>query len=224
MISNEEFYKEEYRQLTEDWRNRDRMTWQMPAFLVVIGGILIVSALSQLGNDPNVKNAILLIGLLFNWVFTIFLTRNLYLQGLGQKLLDEIRDTIINDKRGCWVEIMERARRIPLHNKTYGFWSACGNFFTTISSVCLLLLVSSAITGFFAYFLLDSSYGFRFLWGFLVSWINIVLVFSLSHKFLNKIEIVKAKDWKSKLCRVMAFLVIVLFAIVIIMLAYFLTF
>ncbi len=158
MMSNKEFLTEEYKQLSEDWRSRDRMTWQMPAFLVVIGGLLLVSAFSQLGSDPTVKNKILLIGMLFSWITTTFLTRNIYLQGLGQKLLKEIKDAITTDcSREGLAAIIRRARRVPLHTGTgeYRFWSVFfRDFITPLSSVCLLSLCT-VITGVF----------FQLLWG-----------------------------------------------------------
>lgn len=226
-MSNEEFCKEEYKQLSEDWRSRDRMTWQMPAFLVVIGGLLLVSAFSQLGNDPTVKNMILSIGMLFSWITTTFLTRNIYLQGLGQKLLKEIKDAITNDcSREGLAEIIQRARRVPLHTGTgeYRFWSVFfRDFITPLSSVCLLSLCT-VITGVFFQLLwglhLKSWFMSWFLWGILASVGNIMLVFALSHLVLNNVEIVNYRGWKSCL-RFIVFLVILAPIISIIIFGYF---
>ncbi len=33
--------KIEYEQLSADWRHRDSLTWQMPAVLLVIAGVLV---------------------------------------------------------------------------------------------------------------------------------------------------------------------------------------
>lgn len=197
-MSNKEFCKEEYKQLSEDWRNRDRMTWQMPAFLVVIGGVLLVSAFSELGDDPIIRNAILLIGLLFSWVFTIFLTRNIYLQGLGQRLLNDIKDTIINDSGTGLAEIKQCARRVPLHTKAYKLRPAFWDFITPLSSVCLLSLCS-VITGILFLLIWGSGCELWVLWGFLASAVNIGSVFTLSHLYLNNVEIVYAEDRRVRL-------------------------
>ena len=80
-----------YKQLSEDWRMRDRMTWQMPSYLVVIGGILLISLYSsQLGITGDVKCIILWVGLSFVWLIQIFLIRNIYLQAIAMKKVKQI--------------------------------------------------------------------------------------------------------------------------------------
>jgi hypothetical protein len=193
-MDNEDFCREEYKQLSEDWRNRDRMAWQIPAFLVAIGGASIISAFSDLGDNPIVRNAILVIGLLFNWVFTIFLTRNTYLQGLGMGLLKDIRDAIIKGRKRDLVVLKQCARRVPLHTKDYKLWPAIRNFITPLSTVCLLSLCC-VITGVLFQCLWCPCFNsmLYILWGILASLGNIAMVFSLSYLVLNRLEIVDTK-------------------------------
>lgn len=209
MTYDEEFCKEEYKQLSEDWRNRDRMTWQIPAFLVGIGGALLVSAFSKLVTDESIKNTVLLIALLFSWVFTIFLTRNIYLQVLGQKLLNEIKD-----KKMKWAELKKCTRRVPLHTNAYRLGPAFKDFITPLSSICLLSLCA-VITGILFQLIWDSACELWILCGILASVSNIGGVFTLSHQILNNEEIVNAKDWKKHLrCLAVVILVPIILIIV----------
>ena len=42
----------EYSQISQDWRHRDNLTWQIPSIIVVIGGALITAAFA-LKIDPK---------------------------------------------------------------------------------------------------------------------------------------------------------------------------
>jgi len=44
--------KEEYNQISEDWRHRDKLTWQLPSVVIVIGSALTAAAFT-LNIDPQ---------------------------------------------------------------------------------------------------------------------------------------------------------------------------
>jgi hypothetical protein len=173
-----------YQQLSEDWRNRDRLTWQMPAYLVVIGTALLVAAFQE-PLAESLRKTILVIGLLFSWILAIFLTRNIYLQALGQTLLDDI---ITSGKLS--LKVKKCAKRVPLHTEEYSFKKAFFDLFTPVSS-CSLLLLSSAIAGIFFFLVWGNNRNVWFLWGLLFSLVNTVWVLGCSHYFVNNYK----KNW-----------------------------
>ena len=77
----------DYQQLSDDWRHRDQLTWQLPSVLVVITG-----ALSTIVYPPNnfayVGNYLLWGGLFFAGLLTIALGQNLYFQTVAEDLMD----------------------------------------------------------------------------------------------------------------------------------------
>lgn len=48
----------EYNQISEDWRHRDNLTWQIPSVIVAIGGALIAAAFT-LNKKPCIRPLLL---------------------------------------------------------------------------------------------------------------------------------------------------------------------
>ncbi len=72
-----------YVQISEDWRHRDNLTWQLPSIIVIIGGALITAAFG-LNIDPQylylVRATLLGFGALLSFCLTFALTQNLWYQ------------------------------------------------------------------------------------------------------------------------------------------------
>ena len=77
----------EYEQLSADWRHRDSLTWQMPAALLVIAGVLVAEGFGLLDNkvNPWVAEAVFAFAAAFAVVLNIALQQNLDLQGKNGK-------------------------------------------------------------------------------------------------------------------------------------------
>lgn len=167
-----------YEQLSEDWRSRDRITWQIPAVLAVVGGLLLATIFGRVGGldiDNAAKDALLVVGYVFAFLLVLLLARNLYLQAVGADLMQEI-------KRGGkqLEEARIGARRVPFRRKDFSFRAALGRIGVTIMS-CLLFLFCAFITGVFFFFLLGNHLG----WGLFGGLIPIAVALGilwLSHK------------------------------------------
>lgn len=80
--------KLEYEQASEDWRHRDTLTWQMPAVLVVVGGVVVAEAFKLPAGTPiYIRHVLLLFALGLAVSLTIALTQNIYLQGKSCELI-----------------------------------------------------------------------------------------------------------------------------------------
>ncbi len=79
----------DYEQLSDDWRHRDQLTWQLPSVLVVIIGALI-TIVHEFKNLDDVENYLLWGGLFFAGLLTIALGQNLYFQTVAEDLMDAI--------------------------------------------------------------------------------------------------------------------------------------
>lgn len=77
-MSQDEFY--------EDWRHRDRLTWQIPSVVVAVGGLLVAAAFAA--NNEVVKSFLLGFGIAFSSFMTTMLAQNLYYQDLDMHWLD----------------------------------------------------------------------------------------------------------------------------------------
>lgn len=89
--------EEEYKEISEDWRHRDNLTWQIPSIIVAIGGALIVAAFA-LDIDPKhlciIRPILLGFGAFLSLCLTFALAQNLWYQvGSGEAL-----EKIINGK------------------------------------------------------------------------------------------------------------------------------
>lgn len=95
----------EYQQISEDWRHRDNLTWQIPSIIVVIGGALIAAAFA-LNIDPHylciVRPILLGFGASLSLCLTFALAQNLWYQvGSGEalkKIVEGKGDEIPNSK------------------------------------------------------------------------------------------------------------------------------
>jgi hypothetical protein len=83
----------EYNQISEDWRHRDNLTWQIPSVIVVIGGALIAAAFT-LNIEPCIRPVLLGFALLLSLCLTIALGQNLELQNLNGKQLKNLSKKI----------------------------------------------------------------------------------------------------------------------------------
>lgn len=87
----DELEKVRYEQASEDWRHRDQLTWQMPAILVVVGGLLVAEAFKLPDDAPSwVRNALLLFAFGLSTSLTLSLFQNLILQGKDRKIIETI--------------------------------------------------------------------------------------------------------------------------------------
>lgn len=78
LMSQDEFY--------EDWRHRDRLTWQIPSVVVAVGGLLVAAAFAA--NNEVVKAFLLGFGIALSSFMTTMLAQNLYYQYLDMHWLD----------------------------------------------------------------------------------------------------------------------------------------
>lgn len=72
--------EEEYNQISEDWRHRDNLTWQIPSVVAAITGGLIVAAFSIDTMNTIIKPTLLGIGAALSLCLTFALAQNLYYQ------------------------------------------------------------------------------------------------------------------------------------------------
>ena len=91
----DELEKVKYEQASENWRHRDQLTWQMPAILVVVGGLLVAEAFKIPDDAPSwIRSALLLFAFGLSTSLTLALSQNLFLQGKDRKRIEAIdKDT-----------------------------------------------------------------------------------------------------------------------------------
>ncbi len=95
----------EYNQISEDWRHRDNLTWQIPSVIVVIGGALIAAAFT-LNIEPCIRPVLLGFGAFLSLCLTFALKENLWYQmGSGEALIKIVKGEINNIP-------MDKVRRI----------------------------------------------------------------------------------------------------------------
>ena len=76
----------EYNQISEDWRHRDNLTWQIPSVIVAIGGALIAAAFT-LDIKPCIRPLLLGFGAFLSLCLIFALKENLWYQiGSGEAL------------------------------------------------------------------------------------------------------------------------------------------
>lgn len=89
--SMKDFDKIEYEQISQDWRHRDVLTWQIPAVLVVVGGFLVAQAFDMSPTAPSwIKNGLLLFAAALAVCLTAALGQNLILQEIDAQNLKRI--------------------------------------------------------------------------------------------------------------------------------------
>jgi len=139
----------EYQQISEDWRHRDNLTWQIPSIIVVIGGALITAAFA-LNTDPKylciVRPILLGFGALLSLCLTFALAQNLWYQvGSGEALIkiandegynlpkDEMRRTL-SPKDFCISKKREFIKRL--------FTKLTGSTLLLILCICIAFILS----------------------------------------------------------------------------------
>ena len=76
----------EYIQISQDWRHRDNLTWQLPSLIVAIGGAVIAAAFT-LDMTPLIKAVLLGFGAFLSLCLNFALKENLHYQvGSGEAL------------------------------------------------------------------------------------------------------------------------------------------
>ena len=84
-IDEESWKRTEYEQVSDDWRHRDVLTWQLPAVMVVVGGVLVAEALGEEISWP-IRNVMLLFAFALAVCLTLALKQNLKLQEEGREI------------------------------------------------------------------------------------------------------------------------------------------
>ena len=84
--------KVEYAQISNDWRHRDNLTWQIPSVIVAIGGALITVAFTpNIGSEYTFIRPILLgFGAFLSLCLTFALIQNLWYQVGSEEALMKI--------------------------------------------------------------------------------------------------------------------------------------
>ena len=77
---------QDLKRLSDDWRHRDQLTWQLPSVLVAVSGAL-VSAVFAL-DLAEVKNYLLWGGVVFAGLLSTALAQNIYFQTVAEDLMD----------------------------------------------------------------------------------------------------------------------------------------
>jgi uncharacterized membrane protein len=92
--------KLEYEQASEDWRHRDTLTWQMPAVLVVVGGVVVAEAFQLTAESPDyIRPMLLLFAFSLAICLTIALRQNINLQKKGRDIIKALNPCT---KRFCF--------------------------------------------------------------------------------------------------------------------------
>lgn len=135
----------DYKQLSDDWRHRDRLTWQLPSVLVTVSGALIAAVLEfdEL-KTAGVRDFLLWGGLLFAGLITIALGQNLYFQTVAEDLMDAIKSG--EPVRGS--SIPKRRANEP------AFITLVGKCFVKAGSTGLFLMCAG-LTGFLGFLISD---------------------------------------------------------------------
>lgn len=79
-----------YKQSSQDWRHRDVLTWQYPAVLVLVGGILVARAFGLQGELSWLRTVLLGIALGLAICLSAALTQNMSLQDKNRDICEKI--------------------------------------------------------------------------------------------------------------------------------------
>jgi hypothetical protein len=131
----------EYNQISEDWRHRDNLTWQIPSVIVGIGGALIAAAFA-LDIDPQIRPILLGFGALLSLCLTFALIQNLWYQvGSGEALIK-----IINGQRNKIPKDKARRTLNPTKDFDISKWNFIKRLFTTLAGSTFLVILCIGIT------------------------------------------------------------------------------
>ncbi len=135
---------QKYEQLSEDWRHRDQLTWQLPSVLVAVSGALITTVFQFEDSLGDIRFVLLWAGVIFAALLTTALGQNLYYQTVTEDLIQAT-------EHGAQV----RASRIPERRVGgTGFGNMLMRAFLKTGSTGLFLL-SAGLTGFIGYLISD---------------------------------------------------------------------
>ncbi len=85
------FAELEYQEASEDWRHRDRLTWQLPTVLVSLVGLVMSQLYKQQPFDPKwIKVAILVMLASMSGLLVVTLKQNLLLQHNNRAIMESI--------------------------------------------------------------------------------------------------------------------------------------
>ena len=162
----------DYKQLSDDWRHRDQLTWQLPSVLVVIS-VALITMVFQFEELAHLQVYFLWGGLLFAGLLSITLWRNLYFQAVAEDLMDAIK----NGER-------VRGDRIPkrrANGLSFGAFMIRG-FLKTGSTG--LFLLSVGLTGFLGFLISDLQFQseIKFSW-----WVGIGIIVLVLTVLINLI-------------------------------------
>jgi hypothetical protein len=146
----------DFEQYYEDWRQRDTLTWQIPAVTVAIGsGIMIGSYIAEI--PWCVKALAFGLGAFFIASLTVMLAQNLYYQWRDEKHLEDLEDygKNKNDKP----QSRPIPRKVDEEDKK-SFWNKLGRILDPRRMGSTLLLV----TCFLFYVGLSSLFAFTWQW------------------------------------------------------------
>lgn len=131
-LSNEDKEKE----ILEYWRHRDSLTWQLPAFLVLVTGVLLIGAYT-LNISQEWESIIRIVVLGLAWFFSlsilIMLSQNLYYQYLHE---DKLGNTIRKD----WHIPVPKRKRIEGKVRKVLHWTLFGLGCLLFSPILAILL------------------------------------------------------------------------------------
>lgn len=172
---------QDYQQLSDDWRHRDQLTWQLPSVLVAISGALI-AAVFQITTleTAGVRFYLLWGGLIFASLLTIALGQNLYFQTVAEDLMDSLR--------GGEQIVGGSIPRRRVNGPTFGtlFWRG----FVKAGSTGLFLL-SSGLTGFLGFLISNLQFqsGCEYFW-----WIGTGLFVVVLTTLINRWTFARVKQ------------------------------
>ncbi len=169
----------EYNQISEDWRHRDNLTWQIPSIIVVIGGALIVAAFTFNMDSQYlciIRPILLGFGASLSFCLTFALAQNLWYQvGSGAALIK-----IANDKGDKIPKNKVMRRTLSPKDFDISKWDFIIQLFTRLTGSALLLILCICIT-----FIL---FGLLWIISRSVCYLLCVCIFILALLFLRSID------------------------------------
>ena len=135
---------EEYNQISQDWRHRDNLTWQIPSIIVAIGGGLIAGAFG-LKIDSRyiciVRPILLGFGALLAFCLTFALAQNLWYQvGSGEALIR------IASGKGIRIPKNKLRRTLTPKDSHISWGDFVKRLFTILRGSAVLLILCMLIT------------------------------------------------------------------------------
>lgn len=110
--ANDQLRVAEYEQLSADWRHRDNVTWQMPAVLIAVAGLLVGEGVKIENGAPWIAEALFAFAAAFAVVMTVTLHQNLNLQDKGRNIIKSL-------------DIKTKRFEFPLRGSWLLFWLSC---------------------------------------------------------------------------------------------------